>query len=353
MSDYKDFICAVPFDGIEVHDFRSFLCCPSWLTKHLPKGMSARESFNSDVAKNIRESVIDGSYKYCDKQQCPFLLAIPKGVKEHRPLYKKGFLPDEVQEKVDKHKKGIEFSPRTIQFSFDRSCNLACPSCRIDMFIADSKKIKTVKATIQEIEDDYASTVKVIYITGSGDPFISVGFRDYLRNFDASKYPKLESIHLHTNATYWDKKMWDSMPNIHRFVKSCEISIDAGTKDTYENKTRINGKWDELIDNLNFISTIRTLNSVKTSFVVQNHNYMEMKIFYDSMMAIFKKKTKVFYGKINNWGTFTPQEFDKHNVWDETHKNHKEFIKHANEFLPAPQTFHNLHEFIEEKTTLI
>ena len=195
MSDYKDFICAVPFDGIEVHDFRSFLCCPSWLTKHLPKGMSARESFNSDVAKNIRESVIDGSYKYCDKQQCPFLLAIPKGVKEHRPLYKKGFLPDEVQEKVDKHKKGIEFSPRTIQFSFDRSCNLACPSCRIDMFIADSKKIKTVKATIQEIEDDYASTVKVIYITGSGDPFISVGFRDYLRNFDASKYPKLQSIH--------------------------------------------------------------------------------------------------------------------------------------------------------------
>ena len=37
----------------------------------------------------------------------------------------------------------------------------------------------------------------------------------------------------------------------------------------------------------------------------------------------------MFYGKINNWGTFTPQEFDKHNVWDENHENHKEFIKHV------------------------
>ena len=44
--------------------------------------------------------------------------------------------------------------------------------------------------------------------------------------------------------------------NIHRFVKSCEISIDGGTKDTYENKTRINGKWDELIDNLKFIAQL-------------------------------------------------------------------------------------------------
>ena len=33
--------------------------------------------------------------------------------------------------------------------------------------------------------------------------------------------------------------MWDSMPNVHKYVKSCEISIDAGTKDTYENKTRL------------------------------------------------------------------------------------------------------------------
>ena len=44
--------------------------------------------------------------------------------------------------------------------------------------------------------------------------------------------------------------MWDSMPNVHKYVKSCEISIDAGTKDTYENKTRLGGNWENLMNNL-------------------------------------------------------------------------------------------------------
>jgi hypothetical protein len=38
------------------------------------------------------------------------------------------------------------------------------------------------------------------------------------------------------------------MPNIHQYVTSCEISVDAGTKETYETKTRINGNWDILLD---------------------------------------------------------------------------------------------------------
>ena len=65
--------------------------------------------------------------------------------------------------------------------------------------------------------------------------------------------------------------MWDSMKSIHPYVKTCEISIDAATKDTYENKTRIGGDWDELINNLKFISTLPNLKKIKPSFVVQNH----------------------------------------------------------------------------------
>lgn len=350
---YKDYICAVPFDTIETHDYRSFLCCPSWLTKHLPKGMTTKEAFNSKEAKEIRDSVIDGSFKYCDDKQCPFLMAVDplsRTKKSTSPLFLKHEVPDIVKEKIEAHKNNIEFSPRTIQFSFDRTCNLKCPSCRIDLFVADSKKIKSVKATIDQIEKDYASTIQVLYITGSGDPFISVGFRDFLRNFKPEKYPMLKQIHLHTNATKWNKEMWESMPKVHKYVKSCEISIDAGTKDTYENKTRINGDWDELIDNLKFISTIKDLKSIKTSFVVQDHNHTEMKIFYDLMINLFGKKVSIFYGKINNWGTFSNTEFKKRQVWDESHEEYDSFIKSVNEILPAPQTFHNLHEFVKQPT---
>jgi MoaA/NifB/PqqE/SkfB family radical SAM enzyme len=161
---------------------------------------------------------------------------------------------------------------------------------------------------------------------------VSVGFRDFLRNFNKSKWPNLKSIHLHTNATRWNKEMWESMPNIHPYVKSCEISVDAGTKETYETKTRINGNWDVLLDNLKFISTIPTLSSVKTSFVVQQKNYKEMKLFYDLMYSIFGKKVNVFFGKITNWGTFTDEDFLSEQIWNESHPEYNEFVKEVNSF---------------------
>lgn len=345
----KDYICGVPFSAIEVHDYKSFLCCPSWLTKHPPRGLSGIETWNHKDAKEIRDSILDGSYRYCDEGQCPYLAELKdRTTGTLGPLFSKDSIPNELKKVIEQHNKtGKIQPPQTVQFSFDRSCNLECPSCRVKMFIADSKKIKEVQLTIDEINEKWSKYIKTLYITGSGDPFISVGFRNFLRNFDRKKYPKIENIHLHTNATKWNKEMWESMPSVHPFVKSCEISIDAATKDTYENKTRINGKWDELIDNLKFIATIPLLQSVKVSFVVQKHNYKEMGIFYKIMKEIFghKNKLKIFFGRINNWGTFTPEEFAEHDVCNPEHPEFKEFVKEFNKVYPNEFIFTNLQQY--------
>lgn len=355
MSIKRDYICIVPFTAIEVHDERSFLCCASWLTKYLPKGLNVKDSWNSEEAKDIRDSILDGSYRYCDSNQCPFLhkMDSSKSIEPINPLYSSNNLPTELKNAIESHKNDEEYSPDVVQFSFDRTCNLKCPSCRIDLIVGDRKKIESVKATIEEIESEYSNDIKVLYITGSGDPFISVGFRDFLQNFNPKKYPKLEKIHLHTNATKWNKKMWDSMKSVHPYVKTCEISIDAATKDTYENKTRIGGNWDELIDNLKFISTLPNLTRIKPSFVVQNHNYKEMKLFYDTMFDLFGKKSSIFFGKINNWGTFSDEEFLEHQVWNPNHRNYLDFVEEVNRTLPANYCFHNLYEFIKPTKSII
>ena len=349
----KDYICSVPFSAIEIHDYKSFLCCPSWLTKHPPRGISGIETWNHEDAKEIRDSILDSSYRYCDEGQCPYLAELKdRTTGALGPLLHKDQLPVELKKVIQQHKTtGKIQPPQTVQFSFDRSCNLECPSCRVKMFIADSKKIKEVQLTIDEINEKWSKYIKTLYITGSGDPFISVGFRNFLRNFDRKKYPKIENIHLHTNATRWSKEMWESMPNIHPFVNSCEISIDAGTKDTYENKTRINGDWDELIENLKFIATIPLLNSIKLSFVVQQHNYKEMGIFYNTMKEIFKGKEglKVFFGKINNWGTFSNEEFLKHEVDNPNHPEYEKFVKEFNNVFPNKYIFTNLQQHLINK----
>ena len=163
----------------------------------------------------------------------------------------------------------------------------------------------------------------------------------------------MKSIHLHTNATKWNKKMWDSMKNIHPYVFSCEISIDACTKDTYETKTRLGGNWDDLMDNLKFIETIPKLVKIKPSFVVQQSNYKEIKLFYDTMIGIFGKKANVFFGKITNWGTFSKKEFEKENIWNESHPEHSQFLIELNKTLPARQAWSNLQEFIKPQNSII
>lgn len=353
--DLKDYVCVVPFTALEIHERHRFLCCASWLKKYLPENSSPKQAWESDEANDIRNSVLDGTYKHCDKNQCPYLHQLIKfgEVGKTDTLFNKNNLPTEFKKSIDAFKNGDSFSPNIIQFSFDRTCNLKCPSCRVNLFVEDSNGIKRVKKTIDEIEKEYGKTTKTIYITGSGDPFVSVGFRDFLRNFDSSKWPSLQKIHFHTNATKWNKEMWESMPNIHKYIKSCEISIDAATKETYENKVRLGGDWNELINNLKFINTIPYLKSIKTSFVVQKKNYKEMKLFYQLMLSIFGKKVNVFYGKINNWGTFSNEQYFEEKVWDSNHSEYLEFIKEVNSFLPAEQTWHNLQEFIENKKVII
>lgn len=337
--DLKQYFCNVPFNSLEIHNNVCFVCCPSWLPNKVELSeINLKDVYNSEPIIDIRNSILDGSFRYCDKELCPYLSKLVNYGVVSGPVM--------LKENATHFNPIIQNNtPDYLVMNFDRTCNYKCPSCRIDLIVEDSKGIQRVQKTIDEIDTYYSENVKTLYITGSGDPFVSVGFRNYLRNFNPKKYPKLQSIHLHTNASMWNKDMWDSMPNIHKYVRTCEISIDAGTKDTYENKTRLGGNWDNLINNLKFINTLPI--SVKTSFVVQDSNYMEMETFYKLMYSIFGKKVNVFFGKITNWGTFSDAEFKIKQVWDTNHPEHQLFKKEFNKVYKNTNIFHNLYEFID------
>jgi MoaA/NifB/PqqE/SkfB family radical SAM enzyme len=339
--DLKNYFCSVPFNSLEIHNNVCFVCCPSWLPNSVNTSeIPLKEIWNSEPIVDVRNSILDGSFKYCSKELCPYLSKLVNYGVTSGPVTLKS--DSNINSPIVENN-----TPNYLVMNFDRTCNYKCPSCRVDLIVENSEGIKRVEKTIEDIDKYYSKHVKTLYITGSGDPFVSVGFRNYLRNFNPKKYPNLKSIHLHTNASMWSKEMWDSMPNVHKYVHTCEISIDAGTKDTYENKTRLGGKWDTLIDNLNFISTIDTLKSIKTSFVVQDSNYMEMEIFYNLMYSIFGKKVRVFFGKITNWGTFSDAEFKIKQVWDINHPEHDLFKKEFNKIWKNTNLFHNLYEFVD------
>ena len=150
-------------------------------------------------------------------------------------------------------------------------------------------------------------------------------------------------IHLHTNANLWTEPMWESMSNVHDLVKSVEISIDAGTKETYE-KVRRNGDWDMLMKNLDYINTIKTLENVKLSFVIQDDNYKEIELFENLKHKLNNiPRVLTHYYKLLDWGVM--KNYEEKAVWKSTHKNFTEFKsiwKNFEKTINAENTTHNL-----------
>jgi len=331
----EQYVCTAPFNYLEIHKEKVFGCCPSWMT--IPYGDTNNLSsvWNSDIAVKTRESVLDGSYRYCDKNKCAYLSQLINTN-----------IPTDIFIKKSQDI-SLNNGPTRLNLSFDLSCNLSCPSCRKN--ISNDDELLNINRILKNVSLEFKNTVTYIYISGTCDPFASKTFRNFLKNFNIDMFPKLEHIHLHTNGLLLTEQMWNEIENVHKYIKSIEISIDAATKDTYE-KIRRGGKWETIIKNINFISTIPTIKEKSYSFVVQDTNYKEMKMFYDMIVNLphINKRYIIYFGKILNWGTYSDDEFLIKQIWNENHINFNDFILELRKVGIIYKSINNMNDIIEK-----
>ena len=341
----KGLICLAPFqDFMVLHDSTN-VCCPEWfdleqLQKEYPekfkelggrpfpgyvsridKDRNLLNNWNNDFHRDLRKSILDGDYRFCTKM-CPHINNLYRTNANNNSM---------LQEKALVKKWNVDLEnpfPKTIYFNFDKSCNLKCPSCRVEL-ISNRASI-SAEMTLKSIDAQFGSTVQHITITGSGDPFYSNIFRNWLQNFDKSKYPKLQSIFLVSNGNMFTPKMWESINKTHYLTKRMEWSIDAGTKNTYENITRLNGKWDKLMENMDYLASLNHFEHLLFSFVVQKENFKEMQSFVDLIEGKFKNsksKPTILFRAIQNWGHQSDSWFRDKNICDPNHEDHPQLLK--------------------------
>jgi molybdenum cofactor biosynthesis enzyme MoaA len=332
----KQYICITPFVYLEAHKNGVYSCCPSWLPNKISNLEDIDKAWESEELKKVQESILDGSYKYCSKTECPYLSELLNNKK-----IPQGFRPVNNFNGND-----YKIGPTNINFAFDRSCNLSCPSCRNVAIMADGTELEFIDDTINKIVDMYGKNIKMLYLSGSADPFASKSIRKLLLNFDREKFPNVNHIHLHTNALLLTAKMWNSLSHIHDLIKTIEISVDASNEETYK-IVRRGGEWKTLIDNLNFISTLK-LRDKRISFVVQDLNYLEMENFYSLMMKIFKNNVDIYFNKITNWGTYSDSEFKLKQIWNESHPEFQIFLHQLNKINSKYRCIHNMHDIIHK-----
>ncbi len=313
--------CSKPFEWLEAkNDGNAYLCCSAWLPVSV--GNLHREDpqtvWTSKLARQIRESVLDGSYAFCSAKRCPELIgkALPAA---------KTISDPRLQEILRTRDTVVAEGAKTINASYDRTCNLACPSCRTEVLSANEPERVRAEALQNRLLRWNPEGLHTLYLTGSGDPFASPLFRKLLLSLDPSAYPNLR-LRLHTNGLLFTPELWKGMERIHSIIDTIEVSIDAATDPTYR-KLRRGGEMALLRQRLEFLKGVRGEGHVRTllfSFVVQADNYAEMPEF----VALGDRygATHIYFSGLLNWGTFTAKEYSARAVHRPRHPRHDEFL---------------------------
>ena len=320
----KTVFCPRPFEYLDIHftdgEIRLYSCCPTWL----PKFTSASNFdqvgnlWNSAELQDIRASILDGSYKYCNKNLCPEI--------QSKTLHDYRFAYDPRHRKIiQSNSTKLSGGPRIINFSEDRTCNLSCPSCRNSIITMGAKDTEEIKKFHDKILPNLLKGCEFIHICSAGDPFASKVYRDLLFCLDGKQYPNL-NININTNGVLFDSNMWERMHKIHNNIHTVFISLDAATNSTYR-QVRRGGSFTKVLENIAFLADQRrkgNFKSLQLDFVVQDSNFQEMPAFVELGKKL--NVDKVYFQRISNWGTYNTEEYKAKDIVDYSHPRHAEFL---------------------------
>ncbi len=206
-----------------------------------------------------------------------------------------------------------------VQLGYDRSCNLACPSCRTHRIIKPEDEIEKVEMMHEEVKRMCHQKPRNIRV-GNGELFFSPYYRDII----FSEYEN-DNIALISNGMLFTPENWSFLENRYKKV-SLEVSIDAVDPATYK-KLR-GGDLYKLRKNMDFASKLRRMGKLKNlsiSFVIQVENFREMVGFVEYGKSI--NADLVHFTKLNSWGHIPEETFIKMDVYDERNEHHKEFVE--------------------------
>lgn len=316
-NDLKDCFCNIPFDDFKIFQGgQVFQCCANWLPYPIGNvfNYSWRKVWNSEAAKEIRRSILDGDFSYCSRLSCPLIQeGLPKKdeIKDprHRLIIESG---------------DIDLEPIFLNISYDDTCNLSCPSCRSNIRRSSEETIKSFNNFFDKDLIELVNISEQIFICSTGDPFASKHYTHIFNKIKSTE--KIPKIQIQTNANLLTTKQWKNLGKLVKQISRIEVSIDASTADTYE-IVRRGGNFNKLIKNMNFISDQKKKYGfyLQLDYCVQEENFLEMKTFVE--LGHHWNVDNIYFSRLRNWGSYAEGEYLKRAITNPGHPRHNEFIE--------------------------
>ncbi len=311
--------CGKPFQAFEIFQGGDVhLCCKPWqpVTVGNVFHQNHEDIWNSRRAQLVRQSIVDGSYRYCSPISCPLMKKLPD-YEDTDPA---------VRHAVKTGSMVTKQAPYRLALSYDRSCNLSCPQCRTSMITAKGQWRQELERIETETILPLLKKVSFAYITGSGDAFGSRHFNSILHKLNRQDYPNL-TLHLMTNGQLLTEKLWNNLSNLHDLPGYITVSIDGATKETYE-ELRRGGTFSAICQNMDMIGKVRKqgiIDRLEVNMVVQKSNFREMKRLIE-MCTAWHVDAVLFY-RLKQWGTYPAEDFRERDIFNPDHPDHTALLQ--------------------------
>jgi wyosine [tRNA(Phe)-imidazoG37] synthetase (radical SAM superfamily) len=316
------YICPFPFSRIELgHRHNEFIpCCGAWLKDEyysdkkkdnyfdgkdisqdeIPENDKYEVTWNSEQAKKLRKSILDGSYKYCNLSRCNKPEMSITEIEKMDPNYFETPISDNNINRILDGNPEMMDGPSSISLAADNKCNLKCPTCRPDYRVkSDEFENYVIKKEFSFI-DTYKENLKVLKFANNGEVFFSKDQSKLLKSINQEDYPNLDHLFVITNGLLFNQDTMDQLKPGSDFIKKIAISLDAGNEKTY--KVTRGGNWNTLQENLKWISYKRK----KGEFLWLNYNFVVRKANYKSIdefvtLARSLSVDRIEFIKYDNW----------------------------------------------------
>lgn len=304
--------CSLPFEGLYVYPNGDVRVC-GWSYECI--GNILEEEFediwHGEKARKMRESILDGSFSLCNQVACQYCAN-----DSHLDLTEEQFKKQAV----------VAESPRIIDAAYDYICNHSCPSCRHEMFKADTEYLDRMKK-IQEVLLPLFNKAEMVSINGNGDVFASPMVLQMLERV----VPESTNFELaiQTNGVLFNEKNWNRLEKLHNSNISVVVTPNSFERMTYKYLSGGHDNLDILLENLKFMSALRESGKIRRleiSIVVQDRNFRELPTFVKRCLEEYTCDT-VIIKPIFYWFALTQEEYWFKDILNPKHPYHNEYLE--------------------------
>lgn len=286
---------------------------------------SMYEIMHGEKMEEWMNSILDGSYHYCDADQCPYLAN--HTLEEHCVEY---------NGKLD--------YPLELSISYDNTCNYMCPSCRRQGYINEGVPGDVSIRNFEKIEKEirvFLNKVNRIGANGTGEVFTSPSIMNLLAEWKPDCQNPV--VHLETNGSLFNEQNWGKIEKLGQFDLRVYITVMSFDNMAYQYLSGVKYDISRIEENLLYVKQLRKnniINYLELATVVQERNFRTLPEFARRCIEEFGAdvvRLRPYYP----YGVYEPSIewfFDIRNKQHPYHQEYLEVLK--NPIFEHPKVYH-------------